>query len=149
MQNNDSISIKILGIPGKKQSSRFRTFTTPTGKTAIASYQTKDIKDSEKNIKYEIRSQLPEDFIPFDNAISVSLTCIFPPLKSWSKKQLKEIEDGNLVYKTTKPDVDNITKLYFDAMNGSVYRDDAIIGLYKVRKIFGLVPSVNIKITKL
>ena len=48
-------------------------------------------------------------------------------------------------YKTTKPDLDNLEKRIWDAMNTVVFADDAIIiEKREVRKIYHPVPHILI-----
>ena len=141
------ITLKILGTPQSKQSARFRIAKKKgSDKNFVMSYQKKSVKDTEKSIAYSVKSQLPKGFVPFDEPISVEVLFVFPPLKSWSKKQLKELEDGAIIYKETKPDLpDNLMKGLFDAMNKIVYTDDAKVCVVKeTKKIFGFVPRTEI-----
>lgn len=48
------------------------------------------------------------------------------PTKSWTKKKLKEIELG-LWRPLSKPDIDNVLKLYLDALIGVVIEDDRFV----------------------
>lgn len=139
-----SLTFTILGIPQPKQSARFRAVKFGN-KTIVQSYQKKEVKQNERNIQFDIKSQLPKDFKPFDCAIEVDVTFVFPPLSMWSKKKRTELESGNKVYKTTKPDLtDNLMKGLFDAMQGIVYVDDSRICKVRSEKIYGLVPKIEL-----
>ena len=140
----------ILGTPMSKQSARFRIVKNKTGQQFISSYQKKEIKDNEVNVRYSIQQQLPKNFIPFkDIALKVDLLCVYPPLKSFSKKKMQQIENGEIIYKTSKPDRDNIAKIMMDNLNGVVYYDDSIVASGDITKIYGLVPRTEITITTL
>ena len=53
---------------------------------------------------------------------------VFPPLKSMKKKTIQDIEAGEIIYKITKPDLeDNLKKGLNDAMTGIVWTDDSRI----------------------
>ena len=139
------IQFKILGIPQSKQSARFRIAKKKTGKSFIMSYQKKSVKDTERNIAFDVKSQLPRGFRPFDEPIAVEVLFVFAPLKSWSKKKIAQLESGEIIYKETKPDLtDNLMKGLFDAMNGIVFSDDARICQVKSKKIFGFVPRTEV-----
>ena len=143
-----SIKFKILGIPQPKQSARFAIRKGKGGRNFLQKYQKKEVVQNERNIAFDIKSQLPEGFIPFDSAIHVKkLLYVFPPQKNWSKKKLKELEEGKIFYKETKPDLtDNLNKGLFDAMNGIVYTDDArICKMSEVEKIYGLIPRIEVE----
>lgn len=141
------ITFKILGTPQAKQSARFRIAKKKkSGKNFVMSYQIKKVKDTESFIAATVKSQLPKGFKIYDEPISVAVLFVFPPLKSWSKKKLKELEDGATIYKDTKPDLtDNLMKGLFDAMNKIVYTDDAKVCVVKeTKKIFGFEPRIEV-----
>lgn len=137
----------ILGVPQPKQSARFRIAKGKAGKNFVASYQTKEVKETERNIKYDIRSQLPFDFVPLDCPIGVKVLFVFPPLKSWSKKQKEALRQGQRIYKGTKPDLtDNLMKGLFDALNGLVFIDDARVVKVESEKIYGEQPRIELEL---
>ena len=139
------MKLVIKGIPQPKQSARFSV--KKIGNKVIAkSYQNAEVKQNERNIAYDVKSQLPKGFIPFNVAIGVKVLFVFPPLSSFSKKKISEIESGKIFYKETKPDLtDNLMKGTCDAMNGIVYVDDARICRVETEKIYGMVPRTEIE----
>ncbi len=140
------MKFKILGIPQSKQSARFRSMKMGN-KTIVKSYQKKEVVENERNIAFDIKSQLPSDFVPFDGPVSVKVTYVFPPQSNWTKKKMAELQAGKVFYKTTKPDLtDNLNKGLFDAMNGIVFVDDSRICLNESRKIYGLVPRTEVEL---
>jgi Holliday junction resolvase RusA-like endonuclease len=143
------INLKILGIPQSKQSARFRI--AGKGKKAfVQSYQKKSVKDNERNIAFDVKSQLPLGFEPFSKPVGVKVLFVFPPLASWSKKKLALLESGETIYKETKPDLtDNLMKGLFDAMNGVVFTDDSRICEVESKKIFGKVPRTEVTLFNL
>lgn len=146
-----ALKFKILGIPQPKQSARFKAQKFGK-KTFMKSYQPDKVIENERNIAFDVKSQLPEGFVPFDSAIHVKrLLYVFPPQKNWSKKKLKELEEGKIIYKETKPDLtDNLNKGLFDAMNGIVFTDDSrICKMSDVEKIYGFVPRIEVEFEKL
>ena len=113
-----------------KQSARFRIAKNKTGKDFIMSYQKKELKDNETNSRFDIKHQLPKDFVPYANIpLQLELTFVYPPLKSWTKAKMKQLENGEVIYKTTKPDNDNLQKNIADILNGLVYTDDALVSI--------------------
>ena len=64
---------------------------------------------------------------------------------SWSKKKQQAALIGDL-YPTGKPDLDNIVKLFCDAMNGVVYDDDKQIVSLTVSKFYGDVAQTAISV---
>jgi Holliday junction resolvase RusA-like endonuclease len=80
---------------------------------------------------------------PLETPLRVEITAYYPFLKSFSKKERLIMEGAP---KMTKPDVDNICKLYLDAMNGVVYLDDNQITELFVRKLYSRKPCVVIEV---
>jgi len=70
----------------------------------------------------------------FDSALILQARFVYKPPASWSKRQ-KEFAIGRP--KTSKPDLDNLTKIIKDALNGVVYRDDAQVASLTVQKTYG------------
>jgi len=130
----------ILGIPFAKQSFRF----TKTG----IKYQPKEVKEKQKSIKQQIIEQLPPNFYPFSCPIVVTeLLFVFPPLKSFSKKKMKMLEDGGYILKGTAPDVDNLCKAFFDAMGGVVFQKDSqVCEIRNMKKVYGIKPRIEIEL---
>lgn len=115
----------------------------------IRAYQPARVTDFKQIIRLNAMNQLPEGHIPWDGPVLVEGLFIFTPPKSMKKSLLKVIEAGGYIYKTTKPDVDNLTKAVFDAMSKTVWRDDAPICDYHIRKGYGLKPFIRLKVTLL
>ena len=144
------MKIVVEGIPMAKQSARFRIAKNKTGKDFIMSYQKKELKDNETNSRFDIKHQLPKDFVPYANIpLQLELTFVYQPLKSWTKAKMKQLENGEVIYKTTKPDNDNLQKNIADILNGLVYTDDALVSISVVKKIYGFTPRTEIVIKTL
>jgi len=140
--------LTILGIPLAKQSARFKSVKMGA-KTFVKSYQKDEVVEKEYNIGFDIKSQLPLGFKPYDCPLAMKVVFVFPPLGSWTKKQKAAFTSGITMYKDKKPDIDNISKLIFDSMNGIVFIDDARVVDYSAKKIFGDVPLIEIEISEL
>lgn len=144
------IKLKILGIPQPKQSARFAIRKGNGGKNFLQKYQTKEVVQNERNIAFDVKSQLPKGFIPFDSALKVKVLFVFPPLKNFTKTKLNALYNGETIYKTTKPDLtDNLMKGTMDAMNGIVFTDDSVIAEVESKKIYGLIPRIELEFEKL
>ena len=64
---------------------------------------------------------------------------------SWSKKKQAQALDG-LMFPTKKPDVDNVVKAIFDALNGIVWGDDVQVVQLSLRKRYGATPGVTVAV---
>ncbi|MCO5250748.1 MAG: RusA family crossover junction endodeoxyribonuclease [Candidatus Kapabacteria bacterium] len=136
-----SLRFEILGNPCPKQSVRF----TKSG----IKYQTKEVIQNADNIRSQIVTQLPPSFKIIDSPVKVATVYIFPPLKSFTKKMKKYIENGGLIIKSTKPDLDNLEKAINDAMQGVVIVNDALISRVVKGRYYGMTPKVIISITEI
>lgn len=129
-----TLKIEILGIPFAKQSFRYGApVAGKDGRLFTPKYKPKGVEQSARNIKQQIVLQLPKGFVPYSKSVFVRhLHFCFPPRKATTKKLLADIEqsdviDAYYVYKTTKPDMDNLEKNLWDALNGIVFVDDSLI----------------------
>lgn len=138
----------ILGIPVPKQSARFRSVKMGD-KTFVKSYQKKEVVENERNLAFDIKSKLPADFKPYTEALAARIVFVFPPLSSWNKKQQSLFTSGVTLFKSTKPDLDNLQKIACDAMQGVVYLNDSQIVDMHCTKIYGPVPMIEIEIKPL
>lgn len=143
------IHIKILGIPQPKQSARFRVQKFGN-KSFVKSYQKKEVIENERNFAFDAKSQLPEDFQVMTGPLKVKALFVFPPLKSFNKLKLAVLSSGGVIYKDTKPDLqDNLMKGCIDALEGIVFLNDSQICEVSSRKIYGIVPRVEFVFEKL
>ena len=140
--------LQILGVPQPKQSARIGRDRAGN----VRAFKSAKVRKNEQNIVAQIAKQLPEGFMPWSGPIRVnSITYVFPPLKSFTKKKMKMIEDGDIVFKTTKPDLtDNLQKGLFDALEGVLFLNDSqVCEILSLRKIYGLVPGIYIDIEEI
>lgn len=124
------MTYKIIGkIIGKSRPrTNFRTGVIYTPKTT-------------KQYEKLIRSQIND--IKVNGSITIGLECHFSMPKT-SKKKQKELL-GKPCLK--KPDIDNITKIYLDALNGKVYDDDKQVYKISCSKIWDVEEYVLCTIT--
>ena len=130
------LSLALMGEPMSKQSVR-----SAIRGSKIIHFQPAKHTIRTKDYKFQIQAQLPNDFVMFQNEVHITkLHFIFGPLKKFSKVIMDKIKAGEIVYKTTKPDLaDNLKKLVNDSMSEIVYKDDSIIvSEDNVKKYYGL-----------
>lgn len=113
----------------------------------IKSFQPEKVTSFKQIVRIYARKQLPENFRIFDAPVAVEADFVFPPTKSLRKRELEKIAEGEIVYKSTRPDVDNLTKATFDALTGILWKDDARVTDYRVRKIYGGTAEIRIRIS--
>ncbi len=68
--------------------------------------------------------------------------------KSGSKKFKDQALAGE-IFPTKKPDMDNVIKAIYDGLNGVVWKDDVQVVDAFVRKRYGEVPGVHVRIIPL
>ena len=79
------------------------------------------------------------------NPVGIKITEHRQIPKSWSKIKKQNAIQG-LEKPVTRPDLDNVTKIVLDALNGHAWHDDGqVIEIY-ARKIYDLNPRLEIEI---
>jgi Holliday junction resolvase RusA-like endonuclease len=118
----------------------------------MKAYQPKEVVNSKADMRSQIIQQLPDGFKPYSKGLIASYTFVFPPpatMLNTKAKREKYIEDG-FMFKTTKPDIDNLIKNLNDAMESIVYVNDSQICVYgEVQKIFGDTPRIEVTIKEI
>ena len=81
---------------------------------------------------------------PWQGPVKLECRAVYLCPKSWSAKKRAEA-----VWKTSKPDADNILKIVKDAMNKIVFRDDAQVVVATVQKKYGPIAKLTVVVTDL
>ncbi|MDF1546114.1 MAG: RusA family crossover junction endodeoxyribonuclease [bacterium] len=133
------ISIRVPGKPMGKQRHRM----TKTGHT----YTPKETVEYEKRVASLFVGAKNRPGLPFfpDSPVCLNLRAYFPIPKSWSKKKQERARSGE-IRPTTKPDIDNITKIVCDALNGVAFEDDSQVVTGTRDKWYSDDPRVEIEI---
>lgn len=106
----------------------------------VTKYQPKSNIKWKEQIKFLTYKQLPENFVILDCELIVTkLIFIFKLPANAPKYLITKIKNGDIVYKNTKPDIDNLQKGFFDALQGIVYKNDSrIVSMRNIKKIYGI-----------
>lgn len=104
----------------------------------------------EKTVTYEstvalMAAQAMQGRPPSDKPALVSLDVGLPVPESWSKKRKKSALDGAI--RPKKPDLDNVIKAIFDAMNNIVWVDDVQVVYLISRKRYTEIPGVDVEVS--
>ena len=124
-----------IRIPGK-----------PTGKQRARTLKTGFSYTPEKTINYEnlIKLIYRESGGGYmEGPLKAQVKIVFDIPKSTSKKNREKMMAGEL-FPTKKPDIDNVQKIIFDALNGIAYKDDTQIILVEAWKKYGEQPYVEV-----
>lgn len=81
------------------------------------------------------------DGVPLDEPVELTMRAVFGVPASWSRRKRDAALCGQ-IRPAKKPDYDNIIKAWSDALNGVVYRDDALIVRVEFEKRYGPAPLV-------
>ena len=85
---------------------------------------------------------------PIEGMVEGRVISFYPIPSSKSKKVKQQMLDG-IIRPTVKPDLDNIEKIIYDALNGIAFVDDKNIVQMKSEKWYADVPCTIIEINEL
>lgn len=129
--------IEVPGEPVGKGRPRFNSKTHRTytpGRTA----------QYENLIRLAFTEKYP-NWVPVEEAVEVRIRAEFLELKSWSRKK-RLIARLITVWKTTSPDIDNLTKAAFDGLNKLAWKDDAQVVKLTASKYYSEHPRLVITV---
>jgi Holliday junction resolvase RusA-like endonuclease len=126
------LMFSVEGDPVGKQRPRFSRGRTYTPKKTV---------DYESLIASKALSAMCPA-IPVETAVAIFIWINHAIPASYSKKRKEACLNGLEFPK--KPDIDNVAKLYLDAMNGIVYKDDVQVVKLRVSKRYDTVASVHV-----
>ena len=116
----------------------------------VHTYTPKKTKDFEDAIRFEFMASTSDPMPVYDREVSlkakVTIGCPIP--KSYSKKKQALCRDRVLV-PSKKPDIDNILKAVFDALNGYAFEDDVQIVKVYAEKMYAEKPFIEVEIDEL
>lgn len=142
MEHQSAIAFVIPGTPvgkGRPKFARRGAFVTTYTPEKTASY--------ENLVKVKAEEAMRGRTI-IDGAVAVQICLFVTPPASWSlKKQRAALE--HVTMPTSKPDVDNVIKGVFDAMNEIVFRDDKQVVDLSVQKRYAETARAFVKVTAL
>lgn len=87
--------------------------------------------------KWHLKQQTDGTLI--DYPIKITATFFMPIPPSWSKKDKAGAEG---MYHKSKPDIDNLQKTLFDAANGIIWKDDALVVQADTKKVYSKEPGI-------
>lgn len=142
MEHQSAIAFMIPGTPvgkGRPKFARRGAFVTTYTPEKTASYE---------NLVKLAAAEAMRGRAIIDGAVAVTIALFVTPPASWSqKKQRAALE--HVTMPTSKPDVDNVIKGIFDAMNDIVFRDDKQVVDLSVKKRYAETPRAVVKVTAL
>jgi len=134
--------VKIDGDPFKQDRPRVAVI-----KGHAVVYDKKESKEGKKIIAEHTALAMAEqnwDTIPIDQPVAMVVTAYFSVPKSWPKQKRADALAGK-IRPTSKPDVDNIQKIYMDGLvDGGAMQDDASVVESHSYKYYAETPSTVI-----
>ena len=135
----DPINFTIPGSPvgkGRPRFARRGAFVTTYTPEKSASYENLvKVKAEEAMIGKSL----------IEAAVDVAIWLFITPPESWSQKK-KRAALAHEIYPTSKPDLDNVTKGIFDAMNEIVWRDDKQVVDLRVMKRYAETARATVQV---
>ena len=127
------------------------SFTVPGNPQALKRHRTFNMKG--RSIQYDPSKGDKADFLakcmehkpetPWTGPVWVTLRFTFSRPKSHLRAN-GQVKPSAPMMHATKPDVDNLTKLVMDALNGVFFRDDSQVYYTDARKGYGDTPGVDV-----
>jgi Holliday junction resolvase RusA-like endonuclease len=78
-------------------------------------------------------------------SFEVAFVFVFMPPRSFNQEQINRVLWG-LDYHNSKPDFDNLEKMYSDCLTDIVWKDDSQVSISSSKKIYDLIPRTEITI---
>lgn len=146
MPKHDAISplakTVIFTIPGKPQGKSRPRF----GQKCV--YTDKKTTDYEKTVKLLYRHAAGLTTFPDKTPIRIDIRAYYPIPKRTSGIQRTAMCLGKLL-PTKRPDLDNVSKIILDALNGIAYHDDAQIAILTASKLYANEPHVTVTVQEI
>lgn len=130
-------------IPGDAKGKQRPRFSTQNGRAFTPS-----ATRTREGIIASLAMDAMADRPAFTSSVEMELTATLPVPKSWPKKRQAAALAGT-ERPAKKPDLDNIAKLVWDALNGIVYADDAQVVRLKATKVYGATAETVVTIRPL
>lgn len=127
----------IPGRPAGKARPRFRRT-----KFGVSTYTTDKTREYEKLV-VDCFNKASGNLV--ETPVRVRILAKFPIPKGWSKNNKAKALKGE-IRPTVKPDVDNITKVILDALNGHAFLDDKQVTSCEIEKRYAERPCVVVYI---
>lgn len=103
-----------------------------------------------RNFEQDVRlvaGPLMRGLSPFSGAVEISVLFVFKVPVSWPSARRRAALEG-VIRPVARPDLDNIEKSIFDALNRLVHSDDAIIADKNVAKFFGTSDRIEVRVRR-
>ena len=132
LQDTKSTVINLIPVPAPRP----RVVTKLiNGKRISQTYNKKEYTEY-KEIFLQIAKLQNKKFLT--GVLKIDVLFVMPIPKSWSKKKREAIVGQPHM---CKPDIDNLLKTVFDALEGTFYKNDSQIFKINAKKVYGYEPK--------
>lgn len=116
----------------------------------VHTYTPEKTKNFEDALRFEFMSSNCEAMPVYDRDMTLEANILIGVSipKSYSKKKQALCRD-RFIAPAKKPDIDNIVKSIFDALNGYAFADDVQIVKVRAEKVYAEEPFVEVEIDEL
>lgn len=84
---------------------------------------------------------------PTRKPVKLVLKFYFQTPKSWTNKKRKLVFEDNAGFHSGKPDLDNLSKLVKDSLNGIIFHDDAVVAcMYCEKRYDDRIEGISIEV---
>lgn len=107
------------------------------------------VRSAREQIISALRPLAPPDGRPITHPVAVTLSLFFPVIgKDRSNKRKRDqLEDGYSAMHTSRPDMDNLVKMWLDGLvQVGILADDALVFKLRIAKYRNISPGVYLKI---
>lgn len=129
-KTNIEIQIKVPAVPVAQPRQRHRTVKTNAGKSFVQNYT--PAKHPVQSFKATVRMAFESAYSgpPLTGPLRCDLVFVMPRPQSmiWKTRAMPRVPNQK------KPDIDNLSKAVFDALNGAAFVDDSMIYYVSVQK---------------
>ena len=74
------------------------------------------------------------------------MICVYFPIPKSRPKEWKELALNGEIRAATKPDIDNIIKVFGDALNGIAWKDDSMVTSIIAWKCYSEIPRCEVRV---
>lgn len=125
----------ILGNILAKQSFRFTNMGFK--------YQDKEIVNWQAQARTQLIQQLPLNFKPFTGAVGFEFIHVMFPITKSTSKKMREKMKTEKIFRSKKPDIDNIIKAILDSCKTILFLDDSqVVGINSLEKFYDETPKI-------
>ena len=144
MNNKAIVDVFVPCIPPKatKQNTHIIKLRNKSGKEFYSLKSDKSVKQASGTILDLFKEYAPKEIIDFP--VGVRIEFKFP----FRKSEKKADKERGAMWCETRPDLDNISKLFIDSISPVFFKDDALIVWLNVSKERTLRPGIGLVISK-